>query len=88
MTRRDPDEVRWLVSLAGGGVVVVAVAGLLEILRRSVRDVDEAVERAWTAGKLVAQNTQSGHLLSGTTARTAALRQQLGTPAGNEERAR
>lgn len=88
MTRRDATEVRWLTTLAGGGVVLVAVAGLLEVLRRSVREVDAAVGRAWTAGKLVAQDTQTGHLLQGTAARTAVLRGNLAMPDGDEERAR
>ena len=87
MTRRDATEVRWVVTLAGGGVVLVAVAGLLEALRRSVRQVDAAVGRAWTAGKLVAQDTQTGHLLSGTTDRTAVLRRDLGMPDGDKESA-
>ena len=87
MTHRDATEVRWLVSLAGGGMVLVAVAGLLETLRRSVQEVDAAVERAWTAGKLVAQDTQTGHLLSGTTDRTAVLRRDVGMPDGDKESA-
>ena len=87
MTRRDEVRARWLVTLAGGGVAVVAVAALLETLRRSVEKIDAAVQRAWTAGKLVAQNTQTAHLLEATTARTAALRQQLAAP-DDEERAR
>jgi hypothetical protein len=85
VTHRDATEVRWLVTLAGGGVVLVAVAGLLETLRRSVQEVDAAVGRAWTAGKLVAQDTQTGHLLQGTTARTAVLRGDLGMPDGDKE---
>ncbi len=88
MRRRDPDQVRWLATVVGGGVAVAAVAVLLETLRRSVLRIDAAVDRAWTAGKLVAQNTQTGHLLQGTTARTAALRDQLGMPDGGKERAR
>ncbi|WP_157936798.1 hypothetical protein [Geodermatophilus chilensis] len=88
MTHADPNQVRWLVTLAGGGVAVLAVAGLLETLRRSVADVDAAVDRVWTAGKLVAQNTQAGHLLRETTARTAALHGALGAPDGSKERAR
>ncbi len=89
MTRRDPDEARWAVTLAVGGVVLVTVAGLLEALRRSVVQVDAAVDRVWTAGKLVAQNTQAAHLLDGTAARAAALRHQLGSPNGaGKERAR
>ena len=89
MTRRDPNEVRWRITLAAGAVTVLAVAGLLETLRRSVGQVDAAVDRVWTAGKLVAQDTQTAHLLQVTAARTAALRRQLGSPDGaGKERAR
>jgi hypothetical protein len=87
MTGRKADELRWLVTLAGGGVAVLAVAGMLETLRRSVVDVDAAVDRLWTAGKLVAQNTQAGHLLRQTTARTATLRDHLKSANGAKERA-
>ncbi|TQN42572.1 hypothetical protein FHU33_1976 [Blastococcus colisei] len=88
MKHRDPNELRWLATLAGGGVAVLAVAGLLETLRRSVVNVDEAVDRVWTAGKLVAQNTQAGHLLRQTTARAATLRDHLESANGAKERAR
>jgi hypothetical protein len=88
VSRPDPDELRWGVTLGVGAVVVVTVAGLLEALRRSVADVDAAVDRVWTAGKLVAQNTQAAHQLEGTAARAAALRHQLGSPDGaGKERA-
>lgn len=60
----------WWTTLAAGLVVAVVVWGLLEWLRRSVNDVDEAVDEVWTAGKRLAQNTQAAHLLE-TTARRA-----------------
>jgi hypothetical protein len=89
MRRRDPNELRWRLTLAAGAGTVVAVAALLETLRRSVEQVDAAVDRVWTAGKLVAQDTQTAHLLQVTAARTAALRRQLGSPDGaGRERAR
>ncbi len=77
MRRRTADQRRWRLALAGGVVVLGAVAGLLEGLRRSVRDVDRAVTDVWTAGKRLAQNTQSAHILQTTRTRTAQLRQEL-----------
>ena len=62
---RPADAAAWRASLAGGLVVAAAVWGLLEALRRAANDVDSAVEDVWTAGKRVAQNTQTSHLLEG-----------------------
>lgn len=86
MRSHDADRTRWLVTLAAGGVVVAVVAGLLEVLRRSVDDVDDAVQRVWTTGKLVAQNTQVAHLLANTRQASDALRVELGVPNGTRER--
>jgi uncharacterized protein YcfJ len=80
MSRRDPDERRWRVTLVGGVVVLAAVGGLLEGLRRTVLDVAVAVDGVWTAGKRLAQNTQAAHLLETTKARTTALREELERP--------
>jgi len=77
MKRGADQERRWLVTLAGGVVVLGAVGGLLETLRRSVHDVDRAVADVWTAGKRLAQNTQSTHLLQTTRTRSAQLREEL-----------
>ena len=63
----------WWATLAAGLVVAVVVWGLLEWLRRSVKDVDEAVDEVWTAGKRLAQNTQAIHLLETTGRRAAEL---------------
>ena len=62
------DAAAWRASLAGGLVVAGAVWGLLEALRRAAIDVERAVEDVWTAGKRVAQNTQTSHLLESTKA--------------------
>lgn len=75
--RRRVHERRWKATLGGGLVALVAVGGLLEALRRCVRDVDRAVAELWTTGKRLAQNTQSTHLLQTTKARTAELRAEL-----------
>lgn len=77
MRRRPTEDARWWATLGGGVVVLAAVGGLLEMLRRSVRDVDRAVADVWTAGKRLAQNTQSAHLLKTTKTRTATLREEL-----------
>lgn len=77
MTRRDPATRWWGVTVAAGAVVLAAVAGLLEALRRSTRDVEVAVDRVWTAGKQLAQQTQAAHLLDVTKARTGALGEAL-----------
>jgi hypothetical protein len=75
--RRDPDLAAWRASLAGGLVVAGAVWALLEALRRAVADVDEAVEGVWTAGKRLAQNTQTAHLLTATRDEGVALLGEL-----------
>lgn len=76
MTRED--ERAWRATLAGGLVAALAVWGLLEWLRRTVRDVEAAVAAVWEAGKRLAQNTQAAHLLQATKARGLEL-------AGKEE---
>lgn len=76
-TRSDRNLAAWRASLAGGLVVAGAVWGLLEGVRRSAADVDEAVEALWTAGKRLAQNTQTAHLLVGTRERGTELLEEL-----------
>ena len=74
----DPaDAARWRISLVAGLVVAVAVWALLEALRRAAGDVDHAGEDVWTAGKRLAQNTQTAHLLSGTRDGGVALLEEL-----------
>lgn len=59
-------ETAWWVSLAVGLVVALVVWFLLEWLRRTVKEVDSAVDDVWTMGKRVAQNTATTHMLVGT----------------------
>jgi len=59
-------ETAWWVSLAVGLVVALVVWFLLEWLRRTVKEVDRAVDDVWTMGKRVAQNTATTHMLQGT----------------------
>jgi hypothetical protein len=59
-------ETAWWVSLGVGLVVALVVWALLEILRRTVNEVDRAVNDVWTMGKRVAQNTATTHMLGGT----------------------
>ena len=47
----------WGVSLAVGVVVLVVVAVLLELIRRSALEIQTAVGDIWIAGKGVANNT-------------------------------
>ncbi len=59
-------ETAWWVSLGAGLVVALVVWFLLEWLRRTVNEVDRAVDDVWTMGKRVAQNTATTHMLGGT----------------------
>jgi uncharacterized protein HemY len=59
-------ETAWWVSLVVGLVVALVVWFLLEWLRRTVNEVDKAVEDVWVMGKRVAQNTATTHMLGGT----------------------
>ncbi|MGH2984763.1 MAG: hypothetical protein ACRDK5_11015 [Solirubrobacterales bacterium] len=59
-------EVAWWASLAGGLVIALAVWALLEALRRTVNEVERAVDDVWTMGKRVAGNTQTTHMLGNT----------------------
>ena len=71
------DAAAWRASLVGGLVVAGAVWGLLEALRRAAIDVETAVEDLWTAGKRVAQNTQTSYLLGATKAAGVELLEEL-----------
>lgn len=67
----------WWITLAAALVVALLVWLLLELLRRTVVEIDRAVDRVWTAGKHLAQNTQTTHLLNTTRARGRELVQEL-----------
>ena len=77
MRRDDRNARAWAATLGAGLVVEVAVWGLLEWLRRTVDDVEVAVDAVWTTGKQVAQNTQAAHVLGGTSAAAAGLARAL-----------
>ena len=59
-------ETAWWISLGVGLVVALVVWFLLEWLRRTVKEVDRAVDDVWIMGKRVAQNTATTHMLVGT----------------------
>ena len=67
----------WWITLGAGLVVAVVVWALLELLRRTVNDVDRSVIELWTMGKRLAQNTQTSHLLGTTRARGVELAEEL-----------
>ncbi|HEX6586317.1 MAG TPA: hypothetical protein VF052_06165 [Solirubrobacterales bacterium] len=59
-------ETAWWVTLAVALVVVLVVWFLLEWLRRTVNEINRAVDDVWVMGKRVAQNTATTHMLGGT----------------------
>jgi ABC-type protease/lipase transport system fused ATPase/permease subunit len=71
------NQTLWWVTLGVGLVVAVVVWGLLEALRRTVLEVERAVDDVWTMGKRVAQNTATSHLLSTTKQRSGELLEEL-----------
>ncbi len=79
-------ELAWWLGLAVGLVVAGVVWFLLEWLRRTVRDVNDGVTAIWTAGKLVAQNTQTTHLFLTTRTLGGDLLAELGEHARLAER--
>ena len=82
----DGVVIAWWVALALGLVVALVVWALLEILRRTVNDVNAGVTSVWTMGKRVAQNTQTTYLLQTTKARGVDLLEELGHHAALAER--
>jgi hypothetical protein len=71
------NQTLWWVTLAVGLVVALVVWGLLEALRRTVLEVERAVDDVWTMGKRVAQNTATSHLLATTKERGGELLEEL-----------
>ena len=59
-------ETAWWVTLAVALVIVLVVWLLLENLRRTVNEVERAVDDVWVMGKRLAQNTATTHMLGGT----------------------
>ncbi len=71
------DQTLWWITLAVGLVVALVVWTLLEILRRTVHEVDRSVAELWTMGKRLAQNTQATHILQTTKSRGGDLLGEL-----------
>jgi hypothetical protein len=71
------NQTLWWVTLGVGLVVALVVWGLLELLRRSVLEVERAVDGVWTMGKRLAQNTATTHTLLTTKARGGELLEEL-----------
>ena len=81
-------ETAWAITLGVWLVVAIVVWVLLELLRRTVNDVESAVEDVWTMGKRVAQNTATTHLLEVTKARGGDLVAELERHVPPAERSR
>lgn len=71
------NQTLWAVTLGVGLVVALVVWGLLEALRRSVLEVERAVDDVWTMGKRLAQNTATSHVLVTTKDRAGDLLEEL-----------
>ena len=71
------NQTLWWLTLGVGLVVALVVWGLLELLRRSVIEVERAVDDVWTMGKRLAQNTATTHTLLTTKARGGELLEEL-----------
>ncbi|HEV3378789.1 MAG TPA: hypothetical protein VG126_16075 [Thermoleophilaceae bacterium] len=71
------NQTLWWITLGVGLVVALVVWGLLEALRRTVLEVERAVDDVWTMGKRVAQNTATSHLLATTKERGGELLEEL-----------
>lgn len=61
----------WGVSLAIGAVVIVVVAVLLALIRRTAQEIETGVAAIWTEGKLTANNTIQIPLFLHTTQRVS-----------------
>ena len=71
------NETAWWITLAVGLVVAVVVWALLELLRRTVNEVERSVNEVWTMGKRLAQNTATTHTLDVTRVRGGELLGEL-----------
>ena len=71
------NQTLWWVTLGVGIVVALVVWGLLEMLRRTVLEVERAVDAVWTMGKRLAQNTATSHTLLTTKERGVELLEEL-----------
>ena len=72
------NQTAWWITLVVGLIVALVVWALLEMLRRSVREVEHTVRGVWEAGKRVEHNTIMSHALKSTRERGTELVQELG----------
>ena len=80
------NQTAWWITLAVGLVVALVVWALLELLRRTVNEVERAVDDVWTMGKRVAQNTSTTHTLGVTKTRGVELLEELHEHLPKQER--
>lgn len=71
------NETAWIVTLVVGLVVALVVWGLLELLRRTVNEVERSVDEVWTMGKRLAGNTATTHMLGTTKERGVELLEEI-----------
>jgi tetrahydromethanopterin S-methyltransferase subunit C len=71
------NQVQWWVALVVGLVVAGVVTALLETLRQTVVQVNEAVAELWNMGTRLAQNTSATHVLDTTKARGIELGEEF-----------
>ena len=71
------NQTAWWITLAVGLVVALVVWALLEMLRRTVRQIEAGVSEVWETGQKVAQNTQTSHLLGTTVVRGTELVEEV-----------
>jgi hypothetical protein len=71
------NQTAWIITLAAGLVVAGAVLLLLELLWRSVRDLEQRLWATWLGGKNVVANTVTGFQLKTTRGDGAELLDEL-----------
>jgi uncharacterized protein HemY len=72
------NQTAWWITLAVGLVVAIVVLILLEMLRRTVLNVETAAREAWESGRQLEHNTFQTFLLKSTRERGAELVEELG----------
>ena len=78
--------IAWWVAIGVGFAVALIVWALLEILRRTVVQVERGVDDVLTAGGRLAQNTWTVQLLRTTSERAGELLAELERAVGKAER--
>lgn len=68
----------WWYTLAAGLVILIVVLILLEVLRRTVRNLEGDLWRTWVSGKAVVKNTATTYQLKNTRDSATELVAELG----------